>query len=217
MSDLSPTSFALLALLSIRSWSAYELTRYMRESTLRAIWPRAESHIYSEVKRLKKAQLASSTVARQGGRKRAVYSITPNGREALREWIVEPSRRITYESEAMIKVAYSEHGGVDELRGNIAEIRDEALNDLSIMSKVFESIVTDHSNLIPNRRAHNALVSRFILEMIEARLRWVEYANEYVADWEDTETNPDREAKGDRSYAQSLERVRELLRAWRGE
>jgi len=217
LSDLSPTSFALLALLSIRSWSAYELTRYMRESTLRAIWPRAESHIYSEVKRLQKVQLASSEVARQGGRKRAVYSITPLGRDALREWIVAPSKRITYESEAMIKVAYAEHGGIDGLRGTIAEIREEALGDLGVMRTAFEAIVTEHLTLIPDRRAYNALVSRFILEMIEARLRWVEYAEEYLSDWQDSETDPAREAQGEASYAQSLERVRELLRAWRGE
>jgi DNA-binding PadR family transcriptional regulator len=217
LGDLSPTSFALLALLSIRSWSAYELTRYMRESTLRAIWPRAESHIYSEVKRLEGARLASSEVARQGGRKRAVYSITPLGRDALREWIVAPSKRLSYESEAMVKVAYAEHGGIDDLRGKIAEIRDEALSDLGVMRMAFESIVTEHVALLPDRRAYNALVSRFILEMIEARLRWVEYAEEYVAGWEDTGTDPGREGDGDDSYTQSLERVRELLRAWRGE
>ena len=216
MSVLSPTSFALLALLSIRSWSAYELTRYMRESTLRAVWPRAESHIYSEVKRLEKSELASSTVAHQGGRKRSVYNITPEGREALRSWIREPSRRVSYESEAMLKVAYAEHGGIEELRGNIGEMRDEALDDLSIMAGVFQAIVESEDHVLPNRRSHNALVSRFILEMIEARLRWVEYAEEYLADWEDGGTDPVREAQGSDSYSQSLERVRELLRAWRG-
>ena len=171
----------------------------------------------SDLSPTSEAQLASSTIARQGGRKRAVYTITPVGREALREWITTPSRRITYESEAMIKVAHPEHGGIGDLRGRIAEIRDEALGDLGVMSMVLDSIVTDHATLIPKRRAYNALVSRFILEMIEARLRWVEYAEEYVADWEDSETDPGREAKGDDSYAQSLEKVRALLRAWHGE
>lgn len=44
-------------------------------------------------------------------------------------------------------------------------------------------------------------------------MRRVEYAEEYVAEWEDTETDPDREARGDESYAESLERVRALLSA----
>ena len=48
---------ALLAVLAIRPWSAYELAGYMRNSTLRAIWPRAESRIYAEVKRLEKLEL----------------------------------------------------------------------------------------------------------------------------------------------------------------
>ena len=45
MTRLTPTSYALLALLSRRSGSAYELNKHMQNSVLRAYWPRAESHV----------------------------------------------------------------------------------------------------------------------------------------------------------------------------
>ena len=51
MSQLSPTTYALLGLLAIRSWTAYELTGQMRRA-LRYAWPRSEANVYSEIKRL---------------------------------------------------------------------------------------------------------------------------------------------------------------------
>ena len=52
MSEPTPTSYAIQALLSLRPWSAYELTGFMRTSNLRGIWPRAESRLYAEPKNL---------------------------------------------------------------------------------------------------------------------------------------------------------------------
>jgi PadR family transcriptional regulator AphA len=186
----------------------------MRGSTLRAIWPRAESHIYAEIKRLEKAGLASSSVERRGERQRSVYTLTSQGEDALQEWLVESSRRFAYESEALLKVAYAEHGEIDDLRRNIAGIRDEAIEDLEIMGQVFEHIVTHEQKILPKRRAYNALVSRFILEIIEARLRWVEYADAYVADWPDVISDESKEAQGTASYKESLAHLRTLLETW---
>jgi len=210
MSDLTPTSFAMLSLLSIRPWSAYDLTRYMTQSTLRAIWPRAESRIYAEVRRLEEHGAASSRVERQGGRKRSVYSITDAGREALRAWLHEPSKRFSYESEALLKVAYSHNADLGELRRTLTELHGEATQDLTIMRDVFRAIVGGARSLA-GRVGHNALVSAFALEMIEARLRWLAFADSYVAEWADTRAGEDKEAQGIACYASMVERIDALL------
>ena len=41
MRKLTPTSYAILGLLALRPWSAYELTKQVRRS-LHFCWPRAE-------------------------------------------------------------------------------------------------------------------------------------------------------------------------------
>jgi DNA-binding PadR family transcriptional regulator len=210
MSDLTPTSFAMLSLLSIRQWSAYELTRYMTRSTLRAIWPRAESRIYAEVRRLEEHGAATSTVEHQGGRKRSVYSITDAGREALRVWLHEPSKRFTYESEALLKVAYAENADLGELRRTLAEIHTEATQDLTIMRDVFRAIASGTRSL-PGRVGHNALVSAFALEMIEARLRWLEFADAYISEWSDTRATDEKEPRGVAQYASMADRIDALL------
>ena len=48
---LTTTSYAVLGLLSIKTWSSYELTQQMDRS-LGRIWPRAVSKLYEEPKKL---------------------------------------------------------------------------------------------------------------------------------------------------------------------
>ena len=49
--ELTTTSYAILGLLAIRPWSTYELARQMQRD-LRFVWPRAESNLYAEPKKL---------------------------------------------------------------------------------------------------------------------------------------------------------------------
>ena len=75
------TSFAILGLLAVQPWATYDLAKLMRRS-LHFFWPRAESNLYAEPKRLVDTP-ASPRPARSGtatGR-RTVYSITDRGRD----------------------------------------------------------------------------------------------------------------------------------------
>jgi len=81
--QLSPTSYALLGLLSLRRWTTYELTQQAQRS-LRFLYPRAERHLYAEAKRLAEAGLARSESTFTGRRRGTTYAITPAGRKAIR-------------------------------------------------------------------------------------------------------------------------------------
>ena len=60
MKKLTTTSHAILSLLALREWSAYELTQQMHRN-VGLYWPRAERGIYDEVKNLVDHGLASVT------------------------------------------------------------------------------------------------------------------------------------------------------------
>ena len=62
---MSTTTYAVLGLLCIRPWSAYELTQQMSRS-LRFIWPRAESGIYREPQKLVRLGYATSKEVEAG-------------------------------------------------------------------------------------------------------------------------------------------------------
>ena len=85
------TSYALLGLLSVRPWSAYELAQQMARS-LDHCWQVAPSVVYHEPKRLVEMGYATVTRQQAGRRSRAVYQITPCGREALRKWLATRRR-----------------------------------------------------------------------------------------------------------------------------
>src|SRR3954451_11277592 len=86
---LTTTSYAILGLLALQSWSTYELTRQMDRS-LGRIWPRATSKLYEEPKKLVEGGRAEAP-AEVGGRRRRPMSPTPRGGgAALGEWLQEP-------------------------------------------------------------------------------------------------------------------------------
>src|SRR5215831_13567826 len=83
---LTTTSFAILGLLSVQPWSAYELTGQMKRG-LRYTWPRTETRTYQEPRNLVAHGLATAHTETQGKRRRTVYTITSRGRRALADWL----------------------------------------------------------------------------------------------------------------------------------
>ena len=89
MKELTSTSYAVLGLLAARPRTAYQLATLVARG-LRFVWPRAEGRIYDEPRLLADHGLALARREHTGRRPRTVYSITPEGRRALRRWITEP-------------------------------------------------------------------------------------------------------------------------------
>src|SRR5919107_1060658 len=98
---LTTTSYALLGLLSVRSWTTYELAKQVQRS-LGWFWPRAERKLYDEPKRLVASGLAECEREMTGARPRTVYAVTRRGRNALRRWLDESPAPPTLEFEGMV-------------------------------------------------------------------------------------------------------------------
>src|SRR6266496_2453426 len=98
--SLTTTSYAVLAQLAVHPWSTYELAR-QRVRYFRYVWPRAESAIYREVKRLAAMELVTAKREYVGKRPRTLYSITEAGRQTLREWLATPVSPFAMNSRVM--------------------------------------------------------------------------------------------------------------------
>lgn len=183
MAKITTTGFSILALVATRPLSTYELAQRMKLSFLRAIWPRAESQIYAEPKRLVREGLASSKSEPTGDRPRTLYRITRKGRGALRRWLSEPSTRFRYQSEALVKVGCADRGSREDLLRNIEALRSEALDDARIYLEVAEGVVRSGGLDSPDRAHLSVLVDEFIVEIIESRLRWARFAEDFSREW----------------------------------
>jgi DNA-binding PadR family transcriptional regulator len=210
MRKISTTAHAMLALLSIRPWSTYDLVQWMKKSNLRAIWPRAESLVYREPKHLEREGLAKSTVSYQGERKRTSYRITRAGRKALRKWLGQPNARFNYRSEALVKVSFADFGTLEDLQGNIEQVLQEAEQDARAMLDFAEErrII---GPALGNRTHVNALVATFILDIMEARIRWAHAAQRVVSKWKTAEGDERSLKQGEESWTRIHERLKALL------
>ena len=188
MQRLTTTSYVMLGLLALQRWSTYELAQQMRRS-IHYYWPRAESHIYEEPKKLVAHGLATASRDYVGRRPRTVYAITDEGREALRNWLAEPGKGPLVEFEGLVKVLFAEQAGKDELLATLASIRTEAEKTRQRHAALAADLA-ETGGPFPDRLHVNALVFKFMWEQAEMLLRWATWAEQEVADWPDDISQP---------------------------
>ena len=179
--SLTTTSYGVLSLLALRDHSTYDLTRQMRLS-LHYLWPRAESNVYAEPKRLVAAGLAAAREEWNGGRRRTIYSITKPGRAALADWLASPSSRQRYESEAVTKVFFAENGTRDDLLASIRAIREDAVTEIEHFQRIADLYEAGEGQY-PQRFALSALAARLLGEQQAATARWAAWAERLVSEW----------------------------------
>jgi PadR family transcriptional regulator, regulatory protein AphA len=178
---LTTTSYVVLGLLALRRWSTYELAQQMSRS-IHYYWPRAESHIYEEPKKLVAHGLATARVEFVGRRQRTVYAITPKGRRALRRWLAEPGSGPIIEFEGLVKVLFAEQGSKEELLATLRSLRTEAEEARRHHAELGADLA-ETGGPFPERLHVNALVFRFMSEQTELLIRWVSWAEEEIAAW----------------------------------
>jgi DNA-binding PadR family transcriptional regulator len=145
-------------------------------------WPRAESNVYAEPKRLVAAGLAESRKESTGERPRTVYSITDSGRAELATWLASPSSRQRYESEAVLKVFFAENGTLEDMLASIRHIRDDAAAGLDHFQRIAD-LYAKGDGQYPDRFALSALVARLLGEQQMTTMRWADWAEEVVSRW----------------------------------
>jgi DNA-binding PadR family transcriptional regulator len=187
---LTTTSHAILSLLAVRPWSAYELTQQMHRS-VGVYWPRAERGIYDEVKNLVAHGLAEVEEGFHGRRPRSIYRITPAGRDALREWLATPVNvGLEVESETVLRVAFAENGSREDVLHSLAALRTQIADHAELGATVGEQYLSGQGPY-PQRVHVISLVMRFLIDHLEAVDAWARWATAEVETWDDVAAPPD--------------------------
>jgi len=200
---LTTTSYAILGLLAVKPWTTHELVQQVDRS-LRRIWPRAQSKLYEEPKKLVAHGLAHATDDSVGRRRRTRYTITAKGRRALAAWVHEPGKGPILEFEQLLKIHFADGGTKADVLANLAATRGWVLEQNQ------ENLTTGRAYLegrgaFPERAALNLLSGRFLTDFYLTVARWVEWASEFVEDWPDDV----RDAPLDRAAAEEAVRLAE--------
>lgn len=201
---LTTTSYALLGLLAVQPWTAYELTQQMRRS-MHYLWPKSESLLYTEPKKLVEAGLARVTHQRRGDRTRAQYRITAAGRRALEAWLdTEPAAPL-FEIEAMLRVTFADQGTPEQLTRALRSVGAWAEGELARARPQIESYL-DTGGPFPERLHLIALVVGFYGELFDLMRRFFGDAADLVETWDATTGVPT-----DASLRDMLERTLRLI------
>lgn len=190
--ELTTTSYAILGLLAIRPWSTYELAKQMRRN-LHYFWPRAESNLYAEPKRLVEGGFAQARSEPVGKRRRTVYSITPQGRRALERWVGEPASESRLESETLVKVMFAPYGSKEDLLVHLRQL----LNELETRKQQLRAIFHEYlagDDPFPERAHINVLCYRLIWDYTGAAASWAAWAIDLAERWPDVTAPPGRQA-----------------------
>lgn len=179
--SLSTTSYAILGYLAVRPWTAYELAKQLGR-TFHHFWPRAESGIYRELKRLGAAGLAAVTEERAGGRARSRYELTEAGRRALDTWLAEPSSAGFLESEGLVRILFADQRGAEDARAVLAAMTADADATAAQMTRVMEDYLATGGEF-PERAHVNVLIARFLVDFAAMVHRWAEWSDEVIGDW----------------------------------
>ena len=124
MARLTGTSYVVLALLARRPTSAYDLTQDIKTSMSQCM-PRSSTLLYKEPKNLVAHGLAEVEIQMKGRQKRAVYSITEAGREALAAWFTQTPAPPIFESEAVVRVVLASTGRREDLIAALAALEGQ--------------------------------------------------------------------------------------------
>lgn len=178
---LSATSYAILGLLSVRSWTTYELAQQMSRS-LRRIWPRAESKIYEEPKKLVEHGLARARAEAVGDRPRTRYTITRKGRRELGRWLSEPGAGPVLECEQLLQVLFAHHGRREDTLATLAATRAWAVEQNAENLAAARSYLAGEGPF-QEHAAQNMLVGAFLTELYRMVAEWSDWATGLVETW----------------------------------
>ncbi len=186
MAELTTTSYAILGLLNIKSWSAYELTQQAQRS-LRYAWPKSESHLYAEPKRLVRLGYARVSEVPAGPvRTRQVYRITAAGRRALTRWLESEPAPPQLEFEALLRLFYADATNKDAVLRALAATRQE-LEERYAEGMALANTWLAGDAPFPERLHLSALVAAFTRDLLSLMIRWSAFAEHEIEQWPRTE------------------------------
>lgn len=167
------TSYAVLGLLAVRSWTTYELAR-QSERSLRWFFPRAERAVYLEAKRLVELGWAKAEITATGKRSSTTYSITRPGRRALTAWLGQPSAATQIESEGALKAFFADQSSLDDLRATVLGMQVEASAAVNRLSDLAADALAGEAPF-PERFSTTVLSMQLVSEVHRAIHEWTRW------------------------------------------
>ena len=164
---LTPFSYAILVLVGESGAGPHDLVQMMRQG--RVYWASPESQFYAEPKRLAAAGYLEA--AKMPGRthERTQYTLTQQGKDALKGWLATPTRFPRIQNEAVVRLLGSEYADRGELLKSLNALRE----DLDVLDAELAGAERREGDL-PHRQVALRLNRRLARRIVDAHRVWLE-------------------------------------------
>ena len=164
---LTPFSFTILVLVGENGAGPHDLVRMMRDG--RIYWAAPESQFYAEPKRLAAAGYLEAT--KQPGRthERTHYTLTTQGRAALKAWLATPTRFPRIQNEPVVRLLGAQYADRGELLNSLDALRED-LDELDAALKA----AAERESGLPHRGTALRLNRRLAQRIVDAHRAWLE-------------------------------------------
>jgi DNA-binding PadR family transcriptional regulator len=158
--------YPVLAMLADAPAHGYEIKRGLEERFGAVIAPLNAGQVYTTLQRLQRDELVRDDAVAQASRPdKRVYRLTDAGRDALREWLGEPSAPTRLRDDFFMKLHFARDLGLADPASLIATQRAAYLGALADLQRVLETGGED---------AETALIVEGAALHLEADLRWLD-------------------------------------------
>jgi DNA-binding PadR family transcriptional regulator len=123
LQQLPTTSYAVLGLLTEGEMSGYDLLKETQRGIRFFVWSPAKSQIYFELQRLlSRGYVTEREVEQKRRPDKRLYRITPEGEQALRDWLNRPEPELTI-SKLLLKLYFGRLTRPEALISHIEQFR----------------------------------------------------------------------------------------------
>jgi PadR family transcriptional regulator, regulatory protein AphA len=190
---LTTTSYAILGHLAMQPWTMYDLAAQMRRN-VHFFFPRVESQVYAEPKRLVALGLAEAATEMTGKRARTVYSITEAGRVELSRWLASPiAKGPQLEFEGMLRVLLAPFGRDEDLRASLLQVRQEIEEFLATAARISDEY-TEGCAPFQHWAQYRSMMYDFLYHFVTLIDEWSERSLERMEKWPDQTVDERRDA-----------------------
>jgi DNA-binding PadR family transcriptional regulator len=169
---------AILACLTERPMTGYELAKTF-DSSIGFFWKADHQQIYRELSKLRdRGYIQGREVVQSGKPNKLIYTLTPEGRTALRHWAARPSIPPSIKDDLLVRLHALDSIDIEPVRTDLMDRlehhRDRHENYERILKKRFPegkaSDVLDLGNLLLLRLGarHEQMVADFCEEALDA-------------------------------------------------
>jgi len=172
--ELSLFSYEILGLVGEGGAGAHDLLRMARQGRI-LDWA-GESQYYVEPKRLAKLGYLNGRQEPGKTRKRTVYTLSANGRQALADYARTPVTVTPLKSDALLRLLICDLVGEEVTRASLATLRAE-LDDLRARLDDSEQRATE----LPHREKYLLLVFGFLRRFLDLHTELLDHVDRELA------------------------------------